>query len=119
LNGGAKLPVDTHAAETFPQPPAPLADMATIARGKALWDENGCELCHGVGAIGGLGSVGDLRRTNAATYELFADIVRRGLYKDAGMPVFADTLTDEDLPALKAYLISVAWQAYREAPQAR
>ena len=118
LNGHAKLPVAAAAAETFPQPPAPLADAAMIARGKALWDENGCELCHGVGAIGGLGSVGDLRRTNAATYELFADIVRRGLYKDAGMPVFADTLTDEDLPALKAYLISVAWQAYREAPQA-
>ncbi len=103
--------------ETFPQPPAPLADASLIAKGKTVWDENGCELCHGVGAIGGLGSVGDLRRTNAATYGLFAQIVRGGLYKDAGMPVFADTITDEDLPALEAYLISVAWQAYREAPE--
>jgi hypothetical protein len=33
------------------------------------------------------------------------------------MPIFADTIAGEDLPALKAYLISVAWQAYRESPQ--
>jgi quinohemoprotein ethanol dehydrogenase len=117
LNGSAKLPAGSAHVETFPQPPAPLADASLIAKGKTVWDENGCELCHGVGAIGGLGSVGDLRRTNAATYGLFAQIVRGGLYKDAGMPVFADTITDEDLPALEAYLISVAWQAYREAPE--
>jgi mono/diheme cytochrome c family protein len=30
------------------------------------------------------------------------------------MPVFADTIREEDLPALKAYILSEAWKGYRE-----
>ena len=70
-------------------------------------------MCHGVALDVGAGSVPDLRRINAATYSLFSQIVRGGLYKSAGMPVFADVLREDELPALKAYIINEAWKSYR------
>jgi mono/diheme cytochrome c family protein len=65
-----------------------------------------------VQVIGGIGSVPDLRRINSARLSLFSEIVRGGLLKANGMPIFADTVREEDLPALKAYIMSEAWRAY-------
>ena len=70
-------------------------------------------MCHGLALDVGAGSVPDLRRIYAATYALFSQIVRGGLYKEAGMPVFADAVREDDLPALKAYIINEAWKNYR------
>jgi quinohemoprotein ethanol dehydrogenase len=78
-----------------------------------MYEDRGCVLCHGDDLDVGAGSVPDLRRINAATYSLFSQIVRGGLYKDAGMPVFADAIRESDLPALKAYIINGAWKNYR------
>ena len=70
-------------------------------------------MCHGSDLDVGAGSVPDLRRVNAGTYALFSQIVRGGLYKDAGMPVFADVIREDEVPALKAYIINEAWKSYR------
>lgn len=114
LKGHASLPPLPPPAVPIPMPPEPESAPVLIAAGKAVWDANGCELCHGFRVVGGLGSVPDLRRVPASRYEVFSLTVRGGLYKATGMPVFADSIREEDLPALKAYLLSEAWKGYRE-----
>ena len=119
LNGGATLPAVAHTLEAFPKPAAP-PPSATLARaGKRVWDASGCEICHGVQVIGGIGSVPDLRRINSARLSLFSEIVRGGLLKANGMPIFAETIREEDIPALKAYIIDEAWRAYRPGNSAK
>jgi quinohemoprotein ethanol dehydrogenase len=113
LNGTAQLPPRHNKIEAFPKPVAQEPEPALAVRGREIWDAAGCEICHGVEAIGGLSSVPDLRRIGTVRYDLFSQIVRGGLFKDAGMPVFAETLREEDLPALKAYIMNEAWKAYR------
>jgi PQQ-dependent dehydrogenase (methanol/ethanol family) len=113
LNGTAHLPASNKAREPFPKPPAPEADAALAKQGQNIFNDNGCTYCHGLALDVGPGSVPDLRRINAATYARFSQIVRGGLYKDAGMPVFADTIREDELPALKAYIINEAWKHYR------
>ena len=68
---------------------------------------------------GGLGSLPDLRRLDAARFERVSQVVRGGLLKASGMPVFADTIREEDIPALKAYILQQAWHGYhaQTAPQ--
>jgi quinohemoprotein ethanol dehydrogenase len=75
LNGKAHLPASRTSDEVFPKPPAPEPDLFLAKQGKVIWDNNGCELCHGFQVIGGLGSVPDLRRMNSVRYELFSQIV--------------------------------------------
>jgi PQQ-dependent dehydrogenase (methanol/ethanol family) len=113
LNGTAHLPASNRSAEPFPKPPAPEADAALAKQGRNIFADKGCGMCHGQALDVGPGSVPDLTRINAATYALFSQIVRGGLYKDAGMPVFADAIREDELPALKAYIINEAWKHYR------
>ena len=42
-----------------------------------------------------------------------------GLGKANGMPFFADAILEEDIPALKAYIIDEAWRAYWAQPTAK
>jgi quinohemoprotein ethanol dehydrogenase len=113
LNGTAHLPASNRSAEPFPKPPAPQADAALAKQGRNIFEEKGCGICHGVELDVGAGSVPDLTRINAANYALFSQIVRGGLYKDAGMPVFGDLIREDELPALQAYIINEAWKTYR------
>jgi len=114
LQGGATLPAAPTALEPIPVPPAPRPDGKLVLAGKVVWDGAGCELCHGVRAIGGPGSVPDLRRINQARLELFAEIVRGGLFTNSGMPEFREVVSETDLPALKAYVLEQAWRGYDE-----
>ena len=118
LGGSAKLPPVERQAAGFPEPAAPPPDPALARAGKKVWDANGCEICHGVQVIGGIGSVPDLRRINAERLSLFPQIVRGGLFKATGMPIFEETISEDDLPALKAYIMSEAWREYRAQPAA-
>lgn len=117
LGGSAQIPRVTRMVEPFAKPSMPMPDAALVKAGKEVWEGNGCEICHGIQAIGGIGSVPDLRRISPARLALFSEIVRGGLLKANGMPIFADTIREEDLPALKAFLISEAWRAYRGQPE--
>lgn len=114
LHGKAKLPPIPQEDLTLVEPPEPPPEPALAEQGRAIYYANGCELCHGIEAIAGRGSVPDLRRLNAPRYELFSQIVRGGLLKANGMPIFADSISEEQLPALKAYILEQAWRGYRE-----
>jgi PQQ-dependent dehydrogenase (methanol/ethanol family) len=118
LGGTGRLPPLDEAVAAFPQPAAPAPDPALAEKGKQVFESSGCEFCHGFAAVAGQGSVPDLRRMSTATYASFSQIVRGGLYKEAGMPVFADTISEDQLPALKAYIMQEAWKNYRASPAA-
>jgi len=74
-----------------------------VARGAKLYSDR-CSMCHGVGAISG-GTIADLRYAAPTIYDSLADIVRDGAYLGLGMPSFP-WFTDEDLAALRAYLLA-------------
>lgn len=114
LNGKATLPNTASTIDPIPEPPAPRPDPKLVVAGQAVWEAAGCELCHGNKAIGGPGSVPDLRRINSARLELFPQIVRGGLFTLSGMPEFKDSVKEDDLPALRAYILEQAWHGYDE-----
>lgn len=113
LGGKVALPAVEHKTVAFEKPPVPAPKASLVAAGKLVWDGNGCEICHGVNVVGGIGSVPDLRRINSARLDLFSEIVRGGLLKANGMPIFADSISEKELPALKAFIMNEAWRAYR------
>nr|WP_254911538.1 PQQ-binding-like beta-propeller repeat protein [Sphingomonas sp. CDS-1] len=94
-----------------PKPPLPRFAEALATKGKGLYEQNACEICHGLQMVNGGGTTPDLHRTDEARHQLFADIVRGGILNQSGMPRFS-YLTDDDLQALQAYVINNAWDAY-------
>jgi PQQ-dependent dehydrogenase (methanol/ethanol family) len=119
LSGSAKLPTSDVRPANFPQPAQAEPAAALADQGKQIWDTNGCELCHGFRVIGGLSTVPDLRRVSSLPLDLFGKIVREGLLKDGGMPVFGDVISAKELPALEAYITQSAWKAYRDQQASR
>jgi quinohemoprotein ethanol dehydrogenase len=94
----------------LPEPPPPTEQRADVlARGGLLFAQN-CSICHQNVPRSG---VPDLRRMSAATHQRFNDIVLRGQRRLLGMPQWGDVLDEADADAMHAYLISVAWEAYR------
>ncbi|MCB2065288.1 MAG: PQQ-dependent dehydrogenase, methanol/ethanol family [Erythrobacter sp.] len=91
--------------EPAPAPP-PQAEGVTpemIALGQSLMTEN-CMICHSNQPRAPLP---DLRRIAPNVHAGFEQIVLGGLFKEQGMPSFADRLTPEQVRAIHAYLISV------------
>ena len=92
------------------EPPAPIEDQASIARGEDLYHWE-CHMCHGAGAVGG-GVLADLRYMSAETHEKFNAITLGGLYVDKGMVGFASRLSEQDVEDIHAYLIQRANETY-------
>jgi PQQ-dependent dehydrogenase (methanol/ethanol family) len=110
---GKEIPPAMHPpTEIIPKPPLPRPDAALAEKGRALWESNNCELCHGYNVIADGGSVPDLRMASQDTYNAFPAIVLGGLRKDKGMPIFDASIKLEELPALQAFILSQAWLAY-------
>jgi len=113
LNGNVQLPsAQARPLDVIPRPPRPRPDHALAVQGEAVYEANFCEACHGYQAIGGIGSLPDLRRASAETHDMFAGIVLGGLRKDEGMPVFNESITEKQVLALQAYVLEKAWGAY-------
>ena len=110
LDGGAvPLPALLPAAPPFPEPPPLSADAATVREGATLFNEN-CASCHRNSTP--YGSTPDLRRMTAASHASFNDVVLRGALRPRGMPQWDDALSQAQVDAIHAYLISLAHQAY-------
>lgn len=106
LGGGpVRVADDLPPLEPAPAPPPQAAGVtpAIIARGQALMTEN-CMICHSNQPRAPLP---DLRRIAPNVHAGFEQIVLGGLFRERGMPSFADRLTAEDVAAIQAYLISV------------
>jgi len=110
LDGGP-TPKPAPLADPGPRPmPPPLgASAATVQRGARLFAEN-CGICHQNVPRSG---APDLTRMSPAVHQTFNDIVLHGQRRALGMPQWDDVLSEADADAIHAYLISLAWDAYR------
>lgn len=84
-------------------PPRTDASSGQLESGSVLYAEN-CSYCHGVAGISG-GALPDLRRMQPTTHRFFQQIVRDGLYLQAGMPHFGDILSEQGVEDIHTYLI--------------
>lgn len=64
-----------------------------------------CFVCHGTDAESG-GVIADLRYASEATYSIIHNIVREGAYTGLGMPNLGKYVTEDDVNAIKNYILS-------------
>jgi quinohemoprotein ethanol dehydrogenase len=112
LGGSARLP-PTAPPPAFERPPLPAPPAALAAKGELLFSAYACDYCHGPKAERLGMSVPDLRRATRTTYDAMAGIVIGGARASAGMPAFHD-MPMGDLEAIRAFVLSAAWQAYNK-----
>lgn len=104
LNGGEIIPV-----EGQPLPELTAIDYndseEVLAHGLDMYTTH-CMLCHGAGGVSG-GALVDLRYAAPATYDIIQNIVREGAYGGRGMPNLGHLLSEEDVDAVKHWLLSL------------
>ena len=104
---GGELALPPLPAEARVVDPPPLtASTEQINQGKNQYHLY-CSVCHGPGVRGG-GVIPDLRYMSNARYQVFREVVLDGILKERGMVPFADVLTEEDVDAIRSYVISRA-----------
>ncbi|MGQ0622385.1 MAG: PQQ-dependent dehydrogenase, methanol/ethanol family [Panacagrimonas sp.] len=102
LGGVATLPPPKNDPVPLPEPQELKADAKTLAHGAALYIAD-CAPCHGLNVVGG-GLIPDLRYLTPDKHAIFAGIVA-GAKSDRGMPSFAGRLSNEDVEAVRQYVI--------------
>jgi len=80
-------------------------DPAVLAHGEDIYTAH-CMLCHGGGGASG-GALADLRYAAPATYDIIQNIVREGAYAGRGMPNLGHIVSEEDVEAVKNWLLSL------------
>jgi quinohemoprotein ethanol dehydrogenase len=111
LNGGAvPIPPLLPPIQPIPPPPPLAASADVVKRGGALFGAR-CGACH---VNQPRSEAPDLRRMAPETHEAFNQIVLGGILKNAGMPPWESVLTQADVDAIHAYLISISWDAYNK-----
>ncbi len=111
LGGTASLqPKPGYGPVSVPKPWRPRQAAALVAAGKAVYENNVCDLCHGVNAIQAGRDIPDLRAASSQTYANMREIFD-GAYRPAGMPAFK-SITAREIVAVQAYLTDQAWNGY-------
>ena len=116
--GGAQPPAGRGGGQrgggraTFPAQQRELADAATIARGKTLYEIN-CRACHGAdlrgGDIGGPNLLRSQLVLNDQHGELILPVVKNGRQNPGMPPMPALPLPEEDVKAVAEFIHSVAF----------
>lgn len=92
---------------TAPAPaPAAAASAETLAKGKTLFDSAVCSSCHTLAAAGASGDIGpSLDQNPNLTHDLIVARVKNG---QGAMPPYNGQLSDADVEAVTAYVLSAA-----------
>ena len=107
LGGSAQLPAASEFAATPLDPPPSKASAAVIEEGRKSYARY-CAVCHAPGAVGST-VLPDLRRSGALENPaVWLQIVHDGALKDNGMVSFRDSLTKEQMEAIRQYVIKRA-----------
>jgi quinohemoprotein ethanol dehydrogenase len=105
LGGKGKIAPLTSIARSAPTSIAvPNVPAEAIASGAATYSRR-CSMCHGAEAVSG-GLIPDLRHSQPATFDRFAEIVLGGALVASGMPSFKASLSEEEMNAIKVYVLS-------------
>ena len=120
LGGDVELPPAPGLRDTtIPEQPPLTASADDLARGDQLYHQV-CANCHGTlgrdrdgrlggEAVGGLKrGVADLRRMSPETHASYLTIVLGGMLQDLGMRSFADVMDEDDVEAIRQFVISRA-----------
>jgi len=109
LDGGqVPLPTPIAPRGPFPQPPDIKASDETIEQGRLAYVMN-CGGCHGM--YGSTPMLPDLRRLTPEKHKLFKQIVLEGLFEPLGMSSFAGDLSEGDVDAIQAYIVTLSREA--------
>jgi quinohemoprotein ethanol dehydrogenase len=110
LDGGVTpVPPPLPPVTPIPQPPDALGTAQDVQAGEALFAAN-CGHCH---ANRPRAPVPDLRASGLLRDEMaFQSVVLGGALQERGMPRWDDLLTQAEVHRIRAWLISVARQAY-------
>jgi mono/diheme cytochrome c family protein len=92
------------------KPPEEKLTAALVAKGEGTYHRY-CSVCHGFFAMGS-GVVPDLRYSAPEVFARYKEIVIDGERKDTGMASFADQIKEEDVTAIRAYVLQMANAAY-------
>jgi quinohemoprotein ethanol dehydrogenase len=104
LDGGV-TPKPPLVTELPLKPPPREGNSKDISEGEVLYNRY-CSRCHALGR----GLLPDLRRLPPEVHGIFNEIVLRGAYLAKGMPRWDDTLSQNDVAAIHAYLVEQAWE---------
>jgi PQQ-dependent dehydrogenase (methanol/ethanol family) len=117
LGAKGQLPaVDWQPSVTF-DPPELKADEEELRQGFALYQDI-CMACHGLNAVSGL-MVPDLRGSGYLHQpEAWREVVLEGALKVRGMPAHREVLNDQEVEAIRAYVIQQAWRGKELQQQA-
>jgi quinohemoprotein ethanol dehydrogenase len=116
LDGGATpVPPDLPPPGPLPAPPEQPGSAADIAAGARLYGAN-CGSCHQTAFPG---PVPDLRRSAVVANEAaFREVLLKGVLQSRGMPGWDDLLSEQQVDQIRAYVVSMARQAYAEQQKA-
>jgi len=103
LGGEARLPIHEAIERELTAIPAGF-DAETVQQGNFTF-HRWCGVCHGAGAVSG-GVLPDLRKSDPGIYPAMEDIVLHGALLGGGMPRFDRWLDEEDVAAVRAYLLT-------------
>ena len=113
LGGKETLPSGLLAQPQLPIPPRQFASSDTIERGRRLYYQSDCFICHGVRLeVAEGGSFRDLRYIPTAVHDQWNRIVLDGQLQAAGMPSFKGALSADDAQAIRAFVIAGAQKLY-------
>jgi len=130
---GAKAsmpPIDAY-IPNVPKPPEQTASPERVQEGARVYTKFFCNKCHspqadGSGAWALGGDIPDLRYMPLSAHQRFYSIVLEGTNAENGMPNFGKppgwplvetAMTREEAEALHAYIIDLAWKAYKDGPR--
>jgi len=99
--------------ESLPQ--AIAATPAHVARGQELFQQM-CSRCHAVG--GASGNYPDLWNMSPGTIAAFNDIVGNGAFNYAGMGNYSNVLSEQDIAAIKAFIVNDSIEKRRKGQEA-
>ncbi|HVB88496.1 MAG TPA: PQQ-dependent dehydrogenase, methanol/ethanol family [Candidatus Dormibacteraeota bacterium] len=109
LGGGATpVPPLLPPLGPIPTPPAQTGTPQQIAQGETLFQAH-CSSCH-LNMPRSLAP--DLRRLTPEQHAAFQQIVRGGIFQNAGMPPWKGVLSEQDVKNIHDYVISLQWMAY-------
>jgi len=104
LGANGELPAEVELASLPLDPPPSRADADTIALGGTKYARY-CAVCHAPGAVGST-VLPDLRRSGTlGNANAWAAVVHDGILNDNGMVSFADSLSREEIEAIRGYVI--------------
>jgi quinohemoprotein ethanol dehydrogenase len=104
LDGTAKLEARPYGHTALPEPVTGFVNSPESVREGRLLYGRWCAKCHGWNAIAG--PMTDLRYSSKETLASMEDIVLRGTLVSAGMPSFGKLLNDEQVGAIRAFIVS-------------